>query len=340
MNFKAIIYMGAVLAVALLPSCKKDDDKTSTKDYLSGTFTFDIPVYLAAGQTVTLVPSGVTIPGNSTDAGLGYYWYSSWDSTRDTTRVIGGAGDGSWTIKTPLEIGCYKVTGVAFGPSEYYTSSGSVDFYVVDPSLGTTVSGLGIEKGDPHYLDLRDIKTYYTTEAGDLTWMKNNLGWNGAGKSYRDSEIMDDIFGRFYSWEEARQACPEGWRLPSDAEFAGLASSVSEGSVFEAFTDFKGVAGDLMVNASFLGDRMWEFWPQVPITNKAGFCAIPVGYAVSQGDDVTKFTGAENYAAFWTSDEEGDNGFYRYFYVKQNDVLSGKGNKASFRASVRCVKER
>ena len=171
MNFKAIIYMGAVLAVALLPSCKKDDDKTSTKDYLSGTFTFDIPVYLAAGQTVTLVPSGVTIPGNSTDAGLGYYWYSSWDSTRDTTRVIGGAGDGSWTIKTPLEIGCYKVTGVAFGPSEYYTSSGSVEFYVVDPSLGTTVSGLGIEKGDPHYLDLRDIKTYYTTEAGDLTWM-------------------------------------------------------------------------------------------------------------------------------------------------------------------------
>ena len=46
-----------------------------------------------------------------------------------------------------------------------------------------------------------------------------------------------------------------------------------------------------------------------------------------------------NYAAFWVSDPDSDFGHYRYIFVKQNDVQFGSGDKESFRASVRCVKD-
>ena len=37
------IFITALLALAIVPSCKEKDDDTSTKDYLSGTLTFDMP---------------------------------------------------------------------------------------------------------------------------------------------------------------------------------------------------------------------------------------------------------------------------------------------------------
>ena len=94
-----------------------------------------------------------------------------------------------------------------------------------------------------------------------------------------------------------------------------------------------------MVNAKLLGSRMWEYWPQVTITNKSGFSALPIGYATLTADN-PKFTGENNYAMFWTSDSEDDEmALCRYIYVKQNDVLVRKADKGSFFASVRCVKD-
>ena len=112
----------------------------------------------------------------------------------------------------------------------------------------------------------------------------------------------------------------------------------TKGTKFSVKETFSGVAGGMMVDAKFLGTRMWEYWPQVKITNKAGFSALPVGYAVDSGSSA-KFTGTDNYAAFWVSDPDSDFGHYRYIFVKQNDVQFGSGDKESFRASVRCVKD-
>ena len=65
-----------------------------------------------------------------------------------------------------------------------------------------------------------------------------------------------------------------------------------------------------------------------------------VGYAVERGaEDNQRFQGMNNYAVFWTSDSDGDYGLYRYIYVQQNDVMLAKGDKTSFRASVRCIKD-
>lgn len=324
-----------------LPSCKKDSESSSTKDYLSGTLAFSssVPTYVRKGETFSLTPTGITNPGSGLAEDVGYYWSVSWDSAKDTTKTESDkSGDGTFEFTVPSKVGTFTVSCVAFA-TDYYTSSKTASFSVVDPAIDSTVSGVYSDK-DPRFTDLRDGNAYYTMTFNGKTWMKNNLYYSGSGVSYENSEAMDAIFGRFYTWNEAVSACPDGWHLPSDAEFLEMANALAQkGTEFSEKEFFSGVAGGMMVDAKFLGTRMWEYWPQVKITNKAGFSALPIGYAMDSGSS-SKFTGVNNYAAFWISDSESDGlGYCRYIYVQQNDVLIGARDKESFRASVRCVKD-
>lgn len=336
MKFKGILFIVAVLALCIVPSCKEDEDDTTTKDYLSGTLTFDMPAFATKGSTFILVPQGIK---NPTTGNVGYYWYSSWDSTKDTTKTENGPGNGAYTVSVPDSIGSYTIYCIAFA-TDYYTSSESAQFYVVDPEINTTITDSGLSYSDERMDDARESKSYFVTTVGGKKWFKNNLYYSASGVSYAFSPAIDALIGRYYTWEEAVSACPQGWRLPSDAEFAELVNTTQGVSTHKAGKTFEGAAGDLMVNAKFIENRMWTFWPEVKITNKSGFCALPVGYVLDRGsEDNQKFQGMNEYAVFWTSDSEGDYAFYRYIYVKQNDVMLGNGDKTSFRASVRCVKD-
>jgi uncharacterized protein (TIGR02145 family) len=85
---------------------------------------------------------------------------------------------------------------------------------------------------------------------------------------------------------------------------------------------------------------MWQYWPAVGnITNKSGFSAIPAGFANLESNI---FSGQYEYATFWTATEvEGNSkeAYYRYIICDEPDVFTGKGNKQSFGASVRCIKK-
>lgn len=97
--------------------------------------------------------------------------------------------------------------------------------------------------------DSRDGKTYKTVKIGEQTWMAENL-------NYQDSRLSNDtsIAGTLYTWAEAvdsaglfsssalecraglctmpdrvRGICPEGWHIPSDAEWSEMLSFVSGG---------------------------------------------------------------------------------------------------------------
>lgn len=339
MKIRDIVFIGLSAAMIALSSCKKDSDTSTTKEYLNGSPTFSMKPFVKKGETFSLTPKGVTNPGTGSAADVGFYWTGSWDSKKDTTKTEADkTGDGTFKFETPSKVGTFTVNCVAYA-TDYYTASGSATFYVVDAALDSTVAG-AYSKSDPTIIDSRDRSTYYTTTFNGKTWLKNNLYYQDSGVSYENSEAMDPIFGRYYTWNEAMSACPAGWHLPSDAEFVEMANALtSDGSKFSAKERLTDVAGGLMVDAKFMGTRMWEYWPQVKITNKAGLSALPVGYAMDQGT-THKFNGVESYAAFWTSDSEDDDmAFYRYIYVKQNDIQIGHGDKESFRASVRCVKD-
>ena len=342
MKIKSFFLIGLAAAMIAIPSCnKKDKETSSTKEYLSGSLTFTMPEYVLKGEVYDLTPSGVTNPGTGSADDVGYYWSTSWSSEKDTTKTESDTkSDGTYRLTVPSKVGQFTVSAVAFA-TNYYTSSNTATFFVVDPALDSTVTGAYSSK-DPVLTDPRNGDTYYTNTFNGKTWMKNNLYYSGSGVSYENSEAMDAIFGRYYTWNEAVNACPEGWHLPSEAEFVEMANALApKGTEFTAYETFTGIAGDLMVDARFLGTRMWEYWPQVKITNKAGFSALPLGYAVDLSDNPV-FTGIDDFAVFWTSDTKEDDeilAYCRYINVKQNDILMGARDKGSFRASVRCVKD-
>ena len=97
------------------------------------------------------------------------------------------------------------------------------------------------------------------------------------------------------------------------------------------------VAG--LVVLHFFDEPLWEYWPQVKITNNKWLSAIPSGYAVK--GDYYQFSGFMQYAAFWTADSDpadATKALYRYINVNQPEVYTASADKATFAASVRCVK--
>ena len=147
---------------------------------------------------------------------------------------------------------------------------------------------------------------------------------------------MQYIFGAYYTWEEAQEACPAGWHLPSEQEWVELLKSLGAPSDLEPLHNSPSGAGKLMANAEFNGSRMWDYYRDVTISD-ISISAIPVGYA-NVADGKYTFTGLYQYSVFWTSDEYEGKGVYRYIFEQYDNVFVGVADKQSFAASVRCVR--
>lgn len=329
-------------------SCDKDEDETEALPSLEGALTFYAPEFIEPGQTLTMVPKGIEHPE---DKGTGFYWkVSPVMSSSDTTRLESGLSpdgkesDGSFTYTFPDSLGVYTVTCYAFA-SGYSGSSSSKYVTTVKSGLGGSLTNTGIKATDAHITV--EGQDYYYAKIGNLDWLRNNLGVRTGGAPYANADIMSDVFGRFYNYEDALTACPEGWRLPTEEDWLALGEAVGRKS--EKYGIIKGVASKLMADAKFNGVTMWAFWPEVGnITNDSGFSAIPAGYMNlgSEAQDGTypesDSNGVYEYAVFWTADSvegEGSMAYYRYIVDNQPDVFISKGDKKNFGASVRCVRE-
>ena len=209
----------------------------------------------------------------------------------------------------------------------YYNSTYSSTIRVVDPLLDGMVKNTGISSSDNCVKDSRDREgenAYYYVHIGSLDWMRNNLAYTGSGVPYYRAEVTSYPLGRYYNWTEASSACPSGWRLPTLAEWQSLGTD----------------AGALMVDAYVLGEKFWEFWPQVKITDAYKLAVIPTGYAMTGGSSIV-YKGYGTYAAFWTADEYSGNAEQaNYVYIHQEEpaVQYGQGDKTSLAISVRCVR--
>ena len=176
------------------------------------------------------------------------------------------------------------------------------------------------------FTDPRNGQSYDVVKIGDLTWMAENLNFETAMSVCPENDSRNcKRMGRLYSWAEAKSVCPEGWRLPTKANFESLiASADGSGAVLKARDGwFKKGNGD----------------------DKLGFNALPAGYgfvtdAASGAASSNKFDGIGGYAYFWSATEDSENresnAYYLFLAFNSKSASVNSFSKSDLR-SVRCV---
>jgi len=317
------IIISCLLGALLFTGCNKDDDDV-TYLYLDGSISFSMPKYVKAGDSFTFKKSEISTlcKEGLSDEEIGYIVTDPYTSENDTLDTNWESF--SFTVRDTLGEFTLIVKGFVSG---YVNSSYTCAFVTIDPNFPEgSVSNTGILHGNTHIIDSRDNNWYYYTKIGNLLWTRNNIAYQGSGVAYENSDAMSNLFGRFYTFNQALTVCPQGWRLPSNAEWEA------------AYSAFGNDAGAFMVNASFNDKEMWQYWNGVVCSNKSDLSIIPVGFAYIS-DDGYAFKGSREYAAIWTSDTKDGQGIYRYLYKDSNVLYQQKQDKDGFGISVRCVKE-
>jgi len=170
-----------------------------------------------------------------------------------------------------------------------------------------------------------DGGSYGFVEIDGLKWMKKNLNIETADSwCYENSADSCKKYGRLYTWDAAKTACPSGWRLPSRSEWVTLAKAAGG----TGYYGVDGTAGKKLKAASRWNENGNG-------TDGFGFSALPGGYRNTGGG----FEGTGIIGNWWTATEYGSgNAYYRYMTYNNDGVLE-YDYVTGYGRSVRCVKD-
>ena len=167
------------------------------------------------------------------------------------------------------------------------------------------------------FTDPRDSVMYPTIGDSGKLWLANELYFKTPNsRCYNDAKECGE-FGRMYSFDEAKLACPTGWHLPSEEEWRGLIDAV--GGYYDLRT---GTAiGD--PRASYTALTVGSF--NAKLTGSRS----PEGKYIDQGGD----------GMYWTSSSCGgaDSVALIVFNEKSGRVMRDCDAATGWMQSVRCV---
>jgi len=215
----------------------------------------------------------------------------------------------------------------------------------VKPSSSSSVpSSSSVGGGSPNtFVDSRDGKIYKKVTIGTQTWMAENLNYEVSGsKCYNNYSSNCNTYGRLYNWSTAmnlpstcnsnscssqiqskhRGICPEGWHLPSDAEWTVLENAF--GDINTAGTKLKATTG-----WSNNGNG----------TDNYGFSALPGGGGQPENYPGDSFFGVGESGRWWSTYEHYDTSArHRYMYYNIGNMKQYDYGKRSL-SSVRCLQD-
>ncbi|MDL2262841.1 hypothetical protein LJC11_05005, partial [Bacteroidales bacterium OttesenSCG-928-I21] len=147
------------------------------------------------------------------------------------------------------------------------------------------------------FVDRRDGKEYRWVKIGEQVWMSENLNYElPNSRCYDDNLGNCEKYGRLYKWNEACDACPEGWKLPDSTDFATLEKHVEWITLFEDRYYESTNYGAFLLRQSTASD-----WIGFGGNNATGFSALPAGYLHSYSDNSFYVKGG--LAVWWSSSE-------------------------------------
>ena len=186
-----------------------------------------------------------------------------------------------------------------------------------------------------------NLKTTKYNDNNQIPLVTDNLAWkNLKTPGYcwfnNDEEAYKNIYGALYNWYTVNSGklCPQGWHVPTDAEWHELILQVDPNAVLNA-TESR-IAGDIMRET---GTTHWTS-PNTNATNSIGFTALPSSFR----NDLGGFYG-NNIAAHWWSSSMWDENYPSYRYIDRKTEEESRNfnwfwwfKTCGF--SVRCLKNR
>jgi uncharacterized protein (TIGR02145 family) len=165
----------------------------------------------------------------------------------------------------------------------------------------------------------------YDNGCSSVTWVNgSDEGWCGY---YNNDESTYSDYGMLYQWsaamngtttEGAQGICPDGWHVPTDAEWTVLVNYLGGESI----------AGDKLKASPIDTPVSWDG------SNTSGFTALPAGYRHPN----SSFLRLGSYSFFWSSSIYNSNA-WRYRLDFSSPSVSRLYNSLDIGFSVYCLKD-
>jgi len=171
-------------------------------------------------------------------------------------------------------------------------------------------------------MDERDGNIYLIKKFTHQWWFCQNLKYDvGEGAScYDDDENNCMLKGRWYTFESAKKACPEGYRLPSDEDWKALEISLGMGQndLDQRYNRNSGSVGK-----------------QLKFGGESGFDAEFAGIRHPRADD----SYFETHAYYWTATEINETTSWARVLDTKKEGIDRQVINTDFSLSVRCIKD-
>ena len=227
------------------------------------------------------------------------------------------------------------------------------------------LAGYGFMCGFSKVKDV-DGNEYNTVQIGGQCWIQENLRTthfaDGTAISigttasettpyyydYSSYDIPLETRGYLYNWTAAMNGaasnnvnpsgvqgiCPNGWHLPSDAEWTQLTNYVGSRSEYTCGSISDNIAKALSSTEGWRGSSNTCAIGNNPNTNNAsGFKAIPAGYCYG-----TSYSGASDSTYFWSSTEIGNYSVYTRTLRYDDATMAQSNYNRANGLSVRCLR--
>jgi uncharacterized protein (TIGR02145 family) len=149
------------------------------------------------------------------------------------------------------------------------------------------------------FVDERDGTEYCITSIGTQVWMADNLQFASDSNAYlnpSNPSTVNAVYGRLYTFDEAKQACPNGWHLPTDEEWKTMEMTLGMSAIQADALNDRGTDE----GAQLKSVEEWNSSINAGIegTNSVGFNALPSG---EWNPSFGPFFGLGTEASYWTA---------------------------------------
>lgn len=251
--------------------------------------------------------SSDSTPDGSSDSGSGKSSSSIKEKSSSSVESSSAKEPSSNSEKSSSSVKVSSSSTDKLSSAKESSSSAKSSSSVTDASSSSVKSSSSM--GDSgEYTDVRNNYVYkYITHNG-LKWMTENLKYPSDGRGLCYATVLGncDRYGRLYTWNDAKDACPDEWRLPTKSEM-------------EAY--FKNPYPDLFEKIGYggMGSNWGGYWRWDDNTG--------VNHSGAHGKDSVGY--------YWTGTN--DNGKSYYFKLSADDPVFAYWEDDNLYSYVRCV---